>query len=261
MSHNSIILNKSTAPKPLIPFTILPSPFQTVIVISATQYQQAIQKINVLDNEIRNAGVNLTHIQDVSKKQKASYSNIIAELIPLYAKINRLIPLYYIVTKNNDIAARNIITMKYLIQKQFIALPDEQYFLRIGELQRHKELLYQLEKYEYAIEKLQNSGGSGAGALAKFLSLVKDEGEDSFGQLSKKRVHLENIAKFQRYTKDLVKEKERYLANTQEALDTEMKWLKQRKWELYLAAKLLSSLLKRKINLSSQGMKLEPNFS
>ncbi|CAJ0763991.1 7996_t:CDS:2, partial [Entrophospora sp. SA101] len=37
-----------------------------------------------------------------------------------------------------------------------------------------------------------------------------------------KRVHLENIAKFQRYTKDLVKEKERYLANTQEALDTEM---------------------------------------
>ncbi|CAJ0846152.1 8436_t:CDS:2, partial [Entrophospora sp. SA101] len=225
MSHNSIILNKSTAPKPLIPFTILPSPFQTVIVISATQYQQAIQKINVLDNEIRNAGVNLTHIQDVSKKQKASYSNIIAELIPLYAKINRLIPLYYIVTKNNDIAARNIITMKYLIQKQFIALPDEQYFLRIGELQRHKELLYQLEKYEYAIEKLQNSGGSGAGALAKFLSLVKDEGEDSFGQLSSRAgdlVHLENIAKFQRYTKDLVKEKERYLANTQEALDTEM---------------------------------------
>nr|CAG8598417.1 1590_t:CDS:2 [Entrophospora candida] len=255
MSHNSIILNKSTAPKPLIPFTILPSPFQTVIVISATQYQQAIQKINVLDNEIRNAGVNLTHIQDVSKKQKASYSNIIAELIPLYAKINRLIPLYYIVTKNNDIAAKNIITMKYLIQKQFIALPDEQYFLRIGELQRHKELLYQLEKYEYAIEKLQNSGGSGAGALAKFLSLVKDEGEDSFGQLSsqagdlsvprkfstifdkkpfyqqnnlpveiKKRVHLENIAKFQRYTKDLEKEKERYLANTQEALDTEMQF-------------------------------------
>ncbi|CAJ0840941.1 17710_t:CDS:2 [Entrophospora sp. SA101] len=169
--NNSIILNKSTAPKPSIPFTILPSPFQTVIVISAAQYQQAIQKTNELDNEIKNTGVNLTLIQEVSKKKKIDYSNIISELIPLYAKINRLIPLYYIVTKNNDMAARNLITMKYRIQQQIISLPDELFFLRIDELQRHKELLYQLEKYEPELEKLQNSGGYIAYG-------------DSFGQLS-----------------------------------------------------------------------------
>ncbi|CAJ0836836.1 1456_t:CDS:2 [Entrophospora sp. SA101] len=111
--NNSIIINKSTAPKPSIPFTILPSPFQTVIVISAAQHQQAIQKVNELDSEIRNAGVNLVLIQEVSKKQKVDYSTIISELIPLYGKINRLIPLYYIVTKNNDTAARNLIKISY----------------------------------------------------------------------------------------------------------------------------------------------------
>ncbi|CAG8692256.1 39192_t:CDS:2 [Gigaspora margarita] len=184
-----------------ISFTILPSPFQTVLIISAEQLQQASQRVVELDNE-------------------SEYSNIMADLIPLYAKINHLIPLHFIITKNSDTAARKLLTMKYLIQQQFIALPDENYFLNLDELQKHKELLQELEKYEPAIEKLDKSGGyaalsiqfdskkeettfdhleqnieddtsnnvltlpplrSGSSALAKFLSLIED---DSFDELT-----------------------------------------------------------------------------
>ncbi|CAG8747892.1 24350_t:CDS:2 [Dentiscutata erythropus] len=201
-------------------FTILPSPFQTVLIISAEQLQQASQRVTEIDNEVRNAEIKRTLIQEISKQQKAEYSNIMADLIPLYAKINHLIPLHFIITKNSDIAARKLLTMKYLIQQQFIALPDEHYFLNLDELQKHKELLQELEKYEPAIEKLDKSGGyaalniqfnskkeettldnfeqnieddasnnvptlpplrSGSSALAKFLSLIED---DTFDELT-----------------------------------------------------------------------------
>lgn len=39
-----------------IPFSVLPSPFQTVLVINATQHQHAIQKVAEIDQEVRNAG-------------------------------------------------------------------------------------------------------------------------------------------------------------------------------------------------------------
>ncbi|KAF0388607.1 hypothetical protein F8M41_011004 [Gigaspora margarita] len=203
-----------------ISFTILPSPFQTVLIISAEQLQQASQRVVELDNEVRNTEIKRTLIQEISKQQKSEYSNIMADLIPLYAKINHLIPLHFIITKNSDTAARKLLTMKYLIQQQFIALPDENYFLNLDELQKHKELLQELEKYEPAIEKLDKSGGyaalsiqfdskkeettfdhleqnieddtsnnvltlpplrSGSSALAKFLSLIED---DSFDELT-----------------------------------------------------------------------------
>ncbi|CAG8847129.1 36792_t:CDS:1, partial [Racocetra persica] len=41
-------------------------------------------------------------------------------------------------------------------------LPDEHYFLNLDELQKHKELLQELEKYEPAMEKLDKSGGYAA---------------------------------------------------------------------------------------------------
>ncbi|CAG8471713.1 18840_t:CDS:2 [Acaulospora morrowiae] len=210
-----------------VSFSILPSPFQTVLHINNTQLQQAFQRVGEIDTDVRNSAVNRTLITNITKQQKSEYSSIIADLIPLYAKINRLIPLHYIITKNSDTAARNFITMvtkkqqycigdKYLIQQQFISLPEERYFLTIEELQKHKELLQELEKCECAVEKLQNSGGLasinilfdtkkvfdsetldqirqddatshqfsspplkyGAGTLAKFLSLVKDDSLD-----------------------------------------------------------------------------------
>ena len=55
--------------------------------------------------------VNLTLIAEVTKEEKVIYSNLIADLIPLYAKINRLIPLHYIISKHSDTATRNLITM------------------------------------------------------------------------------------------------------------------------------------------------------
>nr|CAG8501696.1 1620_t:CDS:2 [Entrophospora candida] len=207
--NNSIILNKSTAPKPSIPFTILPSPFQTIIVISAAQHQQAIQKVNELDSEIRSAGVNLVLIQEVSKKQKVDYSTIISELIPLYGKINRLIPLYYIVTKNNDMAARN------LIKTSLLSSSSSSSSSSLSSLLSPKNSLSSPTKSTAALMNDQNDVNkregdgddnndnndedddegeniyglgfttklsSGAGALAKFLSLVEDD--DSFGQLS-----------------------------------------------------------------------------
>ncbi|RIA96495.1 hypothetical protein C1645_754871 [Glomus cerebriforme] len=207
-------LKQSNLTDSSIPFSVLPSPFQTVLVINVTQYRQAIQKVAEIDQEIRNAGVKLSLIAEVSKEEKVVYSNLIADLIPLYAKINRLIPLHYIIYKNSDAATRNLIAMKYLIQQQFIALPDEHYFLTVDELQKHKNLLQELEKCEHAVEKLQNFGGyaacsiqflsnqeessphdnlsdevldiehslpplkSGAGALAKFLSLAENDSLD-----------------------------------------------------------------------------------
>jgi hypothetical protein len=39
-----------------IPFSVLPSPFQTVLIISAAQHQQATQKVTEIDQEVRNAG-------------------------------------------------------------------------------------------------------------------------------------------------------------------------------------------------------------
>lgn len=47
----------------------------------------------------------------MTKEEKVEYSNLIADLIPLYAKINRLIPLHYIISKNSDAATRNLIAM------------------------------------------------------------------------------------------------------------------------------------------------------
>ncbi|CAB4484007.1 unnamed protein product [Rhizophagus irregularis] len=172
-----------------IPFSVLPSPFQTVLVINATQHQHAIQKVAEIDQEVRNAGVNLTLIAEVTKEEKIEYSNLMADLIPLYAKINRLIPLHYIISKNSDAATRNLIAMKYLIQQQFIALPDEHYFLTVDELQKHKNLLQELEKYEHALEKLQNSGGYAACSI-QFLS--KQEGSLSHNNLSEEVSDIEH---------------------------------------------------------------------
>ncbi|CAB4385843.1 unnamed protein product [Rhizophagus irregularis] len=172
-----------------IPFSVLPSPFQTVLVINATQHQHAIQKVAEIDQEVRNAGVNLTLIAEVTKEEKIEYSNLMADLIPLYAKINRLIPLHYIISKNSDAATRNLIAMKYLIQQQFIALPDEHYFLTVDELQKHKNLLQELEKYEHALEKLQNSGGYAACSI-QFLS--KQEGSLSHNNLSEEASDIEH---------------------------------------------------------------------
>ncbi|CAG8640863.1 13504_t:CDS:2 [Acaulospora colombiana] len=196
-----------------VPFTVLPAPFQTVLLISTTQLQEALRRVTEIDVDVRNSSANLTPITNITKQQKSEYSSIMADLIPLYAKINRLIPLYYIITKNSDTATRDFITMKYMIQRQFILLPEDRYFLRIEELQKHKKLLQELEKYECAVEKLQNSGGHasiniqfhtrgespqnqierddtvnhklslpplkcGAGTLAKFLSLVEGDSLD-----------------------------------------------------------------------------------
>ncbi|CAG8533920.1 1045_t:CDS:2 [Diversispora eburnea] len=94
-----------------VPFTVLPAPFQTVLTISAPQLQQAIKRVAEIDMEVRNSQANLTPITDITRRQKKQYSNIMADLIPLYAKLNRLIPLHYIITKNSDAAARNFITM------------------------------------------------------------------------------------------------------------------------------------------------------
>ncbi|CAG8480655.1 4214_t:CDS:2 [Funneliformis caledonium] len=177
-------LKQSNATDSLIPFSILPSPFNTVLVISSLQHQQAVQRVAELDQEVKKTGVNFPLNPTVTKEEK-----------------------------NNDTATRNFIAMKYLIQQQFIALPDEQYFLTVDQLQRHKDLLQELEKYEHAVEKLQKSGGytacsiqfhskqgssshknlsneasdteyslpplkSGARTLAKFLSLVEDDSLD-----------------------------------------------------------------------------------
>ncbi|CAG8763747.1 12339_t:CDS:1, partial [Racocetra persica] len=38
-----------------VSFTILPSPFQTVLIVSAEQLQQASQRVAEIDNEVRNA--------------------------------------------------------------------------------------------------------------------------------------------------------------------------------------------------------------
>ena len=49
-------LKQSNISDSSIPFSVLPSPFQTVLVISASQHQQAIQKVTEIDQEVRNAG-------------------------------------------------------------------------------------------------------------------------------------------------------------------------------------------------------------
>ena len=49
-------LKQSNISDSLIPFSILPSPFNTVLVISAVQYQQATQKVSEIDQEVRTAG-------------------------------------------------------------------------------------------------------------------------------------------------------------------------------------------------------------
>ncbi|CAI2182665.1 15431_t:CDS:2 [Funneliformis geosporum] len=158
--HNA--LKQSITTDSFIPFSILPSPFKTVLVISALQHQQAAQKVAEIEQEVKNAG--------------GMYED--SDSTPYYP------------------------------------LPDEQYFLTVDELQRHKDLLQELEKYEHAVEKLQKSGGyaacsvqflskqgdsssrknlpneasdteyslpplkSGARTLAKFLSLVEDDSLD-----------------------------------------------------------------------------------
>ncbi|CAI2185981.1 19863_t:CDS:2 [Funneliformis geosporum] len=180
--HNA--LKQSITTDSFIPFSILPSPFKTVLVISALQHQQAAQKVAEIEQEVKNAG--------------GMYED--SDSTPYYLNL----PLIAM-TKEEK---------KYLIQQQFIALPDEQYFLTVDELQRHKDLLQELEKYEHAVEKLQKSGGyaacsvqflskqgdsssrknlpneasdteyslpplkSGARTLAKFLSLVEDDSLD-----------------------------------------------------------------------------------
>ena len=49
-------LKQSNLSVPSIPFSVLPSPFQTVLVINATQHRQAIQKVAEIEQEVRNAG-------------------------------------------------------------------------------------------------------------------------------------------------------------------------------------------------------------
>ena len=48
-------LKQSNLSDPSI-FSVLPSPFQTVLVINAAQHRQAIQKVSEIDQEVRNAG-------------------------------------------------------------------------------------------------------------------------------------------------------------------------------------------------------------
>ena len=49
-------LKQSNLSDSSIPFSVLPSPFQTVLVISAAQHQQATRKVTEIDQEVRNAG-------------------------------------------------------------------------------------------------------------------------------------------------------------------------------------------------------------
>ncbi|CAJ0651881.1 12132_t:CDS:2 [Entrophospora sp. SA101] len=156
--------------------------------------------------------INLVLIQEVSKKQKVDYSTIISELIPLYGKINRLIPLYYIVTKNNDTAARNLINHE---ETSLLSSSSSSSSSSLSSLLSPKNSLSSPTKSTAALMNDQNDVNkregdgddnndnndedddegeniyglgfttklsSGAGALAKFLSLVEDD--DSFGQLS-----------------------------------------------------------------------------
>ncbi|CAG8559901.1 1690_t:CDS:2 [Ambispora gerdemannii] len=105
-------------------YTILPEPFQSVVVISSTQHQQAQQRVSQIDQEVRSAGevyststlntskVKICLIEDgLSEEEKQRYPTIMGELTPYYAKINRLVPFYYLISKNSDKAARDMLTM------------------------------------------------------------------------------------------------------------------------------------------------------
>ncbi|CAG8554923.1 7288_t:CDS:2 [Paraglomus occultum] len=143
-----------------VPYTILPAPFASVVVFSAAQHQQAKQIVAVLDQEIRNSGVKIKFIDDkLSTDEKAEYTIIMEDITPLYAKINRLIPLYYLLTKNSKKAVKEMLTMKYMIQRQFIALPEDKYVLRLADLKAQRDLLAQLEKFEEQAQKLSTEGG------------------------------------------------------------------------------------------------------
>src|SRR6185312_13651384 len=46
-----------------------------------------------------------------------------------------------------------------MIQRQFIALPEEKYVLRLADLKAQRDLLAQLEKFEEQAQKLSTEGG------------------------------------------------------------------------------------------------------
>ncbi|KAG9290676.1 hypothetical protein G9A89_011639 [Geosiphon pyriformis] len=150
-------------------FTILPQPFPSVLVISAAQHQQAQQRVIQIDQEVRSAGVKIRLIESgLSEEQKKRYPSAMEQLTPFYAKINKLVPFYYLVSKNSDKAARDLLTMKYILQQQFIALPEDKYIITLEALQHYKKLLEELAKMENQLEKLLTSGGYAACQISFF---------------------------------------------------------------------------------------------
>ena len=98
-----------------------------------------------------------------------------------------------------------------------------------------------------------------------------------------KNRYLEDISRFQEYIKDCEQEKEKYLTNIQEALNTEMSGVQelrekaqkekeieeilakeikehQAKWERYLATKSLLKLAKKQSKIKTLGNKLKTEF-
>jgi hypothetical protein len=56
LTQKSKFSKQSSLSDSSIPFSVLTSPFRTVLVISAAQHQQAIQKVAEIDQEVKNAG-------------------------------------------------------------------------------------------------------------------------------------------------------------------------------------------------------------
>ncbi|CAG8549271.1 626_t:CDS:2 [Ambispora leptoticha] len=186
--HAPIIRPTNRQPVHSASYTILPEPFQSVVVISSTQHQQAQQRVIQIDQEVRSAGVKICLIEDgLSEEEKQRYPTIMGELTPYYAKINRLVPFYYLISKNSDKAARDMLTMKYIIQQQYIALPEEKYIITLDALQEHKDLLVDGNPFTSAPSsnhldtRLHKPStpplpqlSAGVSTLAKFLSLVEN---------------------------------------------------------------------------------------
>ncbi|KAI9256723.1 hypothetical protein BY458DRAFT_492547 [Sporodiniella umbellata] len=126
--------------------------------LSQTELQKRYETINTLcrlDKGLRNSKAKPEFVEGLSDEEKAAIRKTVEEIMPLYGKLNSLLPLFLSLTSNIE-ATKRLLYLKHIFEDQLIAQQQDQYTIS---LQHINSLQHQMMAYfSFVIKNVSPQG-------------------------------------------------------------------------------------------------------